>query len=226
MTATRTTPPVMAYVSSCVLTISGGIFIYEILRNTDLSFSPIWNMFKSPIGGGCICIGFVMALIFWGKFGHWSAKPVVETRDSFGRITREEDYDISNQMFAKFLLPLMGHFVVEPLLYGALIFYPLMCIVWVVGSAFPYIISFLIVLTMVGAWLFALGQSVNEKLIVFVVGCLIFTTGYAVGSYLIDRNASPRQVETQVEESIYNSPVMDDSEPGIGGETINDDDFE
>jgi hypothetical protein len=167
-----------------------------------------------------------MALIFWGKFGHWSAKPVVETRDSFGRITREEDYDISNQMFAKFLLPLMGHFVVEPLLYGALIFYPLMCIVWVVGSAFPYIISFLIVLTMVGAWLFALNPSVNEKLIVFVVGCLIFTTGYAVGSYLIDRNASPRQVETQVEESIYNSPVIDDSEPGIGGETINDDDFE
>ena len=76
------------------------------------------------------------------------------------------------------------------------------------------------------AWLFALNPSVNEKLIVFVVGCLIFTTGYAVGSYLIDRNASPRQVETQVEESIYNSPVMDDSETSINGETINDDDFE
>jgi hypothetical protein len=63
-------------------------------------------------------------------------------------------------------------------------------------------------------------------LIVFVVGCLIFTTGYAVGSYLIDRNAFPRQVETQVEESIYNSPVMDDSETSINGEIINDDDFE
>jgi len=226
MTATRTETPVMAYIASCILTVSGGIFIYEILRNTDLSFSPTWNMFKSPIGGGCICIGFVMALILWGKFGHWSARPVIETRDSFGRITREEDYDVSNQMFAKFMLPFLGHFVVEPLIYGALIFYPLMCVVWLIGSAFPYIVSFLILLTMVVAWIFALNPSVAKKIVIFVVGCLVLAAGYAVSSYLIDQSASPYQVEKQPQEGIYNSSVIDDSETSIGGETINDDDFE
>lgn len=226
MTATRTTTPVMAYVSSCVLTISGGIFIYEILRNTDLSFSPNWNMFESLLIWPLFIMGIIFMLANWNAFSGFGGDPytVITTWDGSKYIRR--NWDIVEVLFAKVLLPFLGRFIIIPLMFSAAIYYPLMCIVWVVGSAFPYIISFLIVLTMVGAWLFALNPSVNEKLIVFVVGCLIFTTGYAVGSYLIDRNASPRQVETQVEESIYKSPVMDDSEPGIGGETINDDDFE
>ena len=226
MTATRTETPVMAYIASCILTVSGGIFIYEILRNTDLSFSPNWNMFESLLIWPLFIMGIIFMLAHWNAFNGIGGDPyeVITTWDGTKYVRR--NWDIAEVLFAKVFLPFLGRFVIIPLMFSAMIFYPLMCIVWVVGSAFPYIISFLIVLTMVGAWLFALGQSVNEKLIVFLVGCLVFTVGYGVGSYLIDRNASPRQVETQVEESIYNSPVMDDSETSINGETINDDDFE
>lgn len=226
MTATRTETPVMAYIASCILTVSGGIFIYEILRNTDLSFSPNWNMFESLLIWPLFIMGIIFMLAHWNAFNGIGGDPyeVITTWDGTKYVRR--NWDIAEVLFAKVFLPFLGRFVIIPLMFSAMIFYPLMCIVWLVGSAFPYIISFLIVLTMVGAWLFALGQSVNEKLIVFLVGCLVFTVGYGVGSYLIDRNASPRQVETQVEESIYNSPVMDDSETSINGETINDDDFE
>lgn len=226
MSKENTSSPVIAYIVSVLMTISGGFFVYEILHNTDLTFSPNWNMFKSPIGGICICIGFFLAIIWWGKFTHWSATPVVETRDSFGRITRREDYDMSNQMFGKFMFPLIGHFVIEPLLYGALIFYPIMCLVWLVGSAFPYIVSLLIVLTIVVAWFFALSTSVAEKLLIFIIVCFVFTVGYAVGSHLIAQNASPRQLKEQVQESIYNSPVIDYSETSISNDPMNDDDFE
>lgn len=226
MTATRTETPVMAYIASCILTVSGGIFIYEILRNTDLSFSPNWNMFESLLIWPLFIMGIIFMLAHWNAFNGIGGDPyeVITTWDGTKYVRR--NWDIAEVLFAKVFLPFLGRFVIIPLMFSAMIFYPLMCIVWLVGSAFPYIISLLIVLTMVGAWLFALGQSVNEKLIVFLVGCLVFTVGYGVGSYLIDRNASPRQVETQVEESIYNSPVMDDSETSINGETINDDDFE
>mgnify|MGYP007069892343 FL=1 len=226
MTATRTETPVMAYIASCILTVSGGIFIYEILRNTDLSFSPNWNMFESLLIWPLFIMGIIFMLAHWNAFNGIGGDPyeVITTWDGTKYVRR--NWDIAEVLFAKVFLPFLGRFVIIPLMFSAMIFYPLMCIVWLVGSAFPYIISLFIVLTMVGAWLFALGQSVNEKLIVFLVGCLVFTVGYGVGSYLIERNASPRQVKTQVQESIYNSPVIDDSESSIGGETINDDDFE
>ena len=226
MTATCTETPVMAYIASCILTVSGGIFIYEILRNTDLSFSPNWNMFESLLIWPLFIMGIIFMLAHWNAFNGIGGDPyeVITTWDGTKYVRR--NWDIAEVLFAKVFLPFLGRFVIIPLMFSAMIFYPLMCIVWLVGSAFPYIISLFIVLTMVGAWLFALGQSVNEKLIVFLVGCLVFTVGYGVGSYLIERNASPRQVKTQVQESIYNSPVIDDSEPSIGGETINDDDFE
>ncbi|MBO5641325.1 MAG: hypothetical protein J5900_02705 [Prevotella sp.] len=226
MTATRTTTPVMAYVASCILTVSGGIFIYEILRNTDLTFSPTWNMFDSLLIWPLFITGILFMLAHWNAFSGFGGDPyeVITTWD--GRKYVRRNWDIAEVLFAKVFLPFLGRFIIIPLMFSAAIYYPLMCVVWLVGSAFPYIISLLIVLTMVGAWLFALNPSVNEKLIVFVVGCLIFTSGYGVGSYLIDRNASPRQVETQVEDNTYNSPALDYSNTNVSGETMNDDDFE
>ena len=124
------------YIVATLITSSGVFLIYEILANTDLTFSANWNMFKSPLGNLCWFIGLFWAIIFWGKFGHWSATPITKTYDRYGNLKKvEEDYDVSNQMFAKILMPILGHFVIEPIIYGAIIYYPIQCMVGAKVSA-------------------------------------------------------------------------------------------
>ena len=131
---------IVSYVVAALITASGGFLVYEVLFNSDLTFSANWNMFKSPLGNFCWFIGFFWAIAWWGKFTHWSATPITKTYDKYGDLKKvEEDYDVSNQLFAKVLMPFLGHFVIEPIIYGAIIYYPIQCVIALVGSIFPYV---------------------------------------------------------------------------------------
>ena len=98
---------IVGYVVAAIITVSGGFFVYEILSSDALTFSAQWNMFKSPLGSLCIFVGFVWAMLWWGKFTHWSSTPVIETRDRYsGKVLkREENYDVMEQGFAKIIMP-------------------------------------------------------------------------------------------------------------------------
>jgi len=174
------------YVVAAIVTLSGGFLIYEVLFNSDLTFKANWNMFKSPLGHLCWMIGFVCAIIFWGKFGHWSRTPVTEYRDSSGRlIKREEDYDVMEQSFAKILMPLIGHFGIEPLVYGALIYYPIQCVIALVGAIFPYVLSLIVLAIIVGAWLFTRFCHFRYHSAVLVFLGVLLTAGFAWGGYAL-----------------------------------------
>lgn len=174
------------YVVAAIVTLSGGFLIYEVLFNSDLTFKANWNMFKSPLGNLCWMIGFVCAIIFWGKMGHWSRTPVTEYRDSSGRlIKREEDYDVMEQSFAKILMPLIGHFGIEPLVYGALIYYPIQCVIALVGAIFPYVLSLIVLVIIVGAWLFTSKCHFRYHSAVLVLSGVLFTAGFAWGGYAL-----------------------------------------
>ena len=214
--------PVVGYIIGALVTISGGFLIWEVLNYPDMTFSANWNMFKSPIGNVCIFIGFFMAMIWWGKFTHWSATPVVETRDSWGNVKRKEDYDISNQMLGKFMLPLLGHFVIEPLIYGAIIFYPLQCIIAIVGSIFPYILALIIIGVTIAVWLW--GNNANKNTIIFVVAGVLLTVGFAVGAYFlhpqsasaytpsIESTSASATDEEEYDDSEFDESDIDESE--------------
>lgn len=215
---------VVGYIIGALVTISGGFLIWEVLNYPDMTFSANWNMFKSPIGNVCIFIGFFMAMIWWGKFTHWSATPVIETRDSWGNVKRKEDYDISNQMLGKFMLPLLGHFVIEPLIYGAIIFYPLQCIIAIVGSLFPYILALIIVAVTIAVWLW--GKNANKNIIIFIVAGVLLTAGFAVGAYFLhpqSASAYPPSIESTsasaTDEEEYDDSEFDESD-------IDESDFE
>lgn len=89
---TDNTYNIVGYVVAAIISIAGGLFIYEIIANSSLTFEAQWNMFKSPLGNICIGIGFLMAIIWWGKFTHWSATPIRKTYDSFGNLKKVEEY--------------------------------------------------------------------------------------------------------------------------------------
>ena len=205
---------VVGYIIGALVTISGGFFIWEIILNSNLYFSANWNMFESPIGVICIFIGFFMAIIWWGKFTHWSATPVVETRDSWGNVKRKEDYDISNQLLGKFMLPLLGHFIIEPLIYGAIIYYPLQCIIAIVGSIFPWIISLIVVGVIVAIWVW--NNNAGKNVILFTIGGLLLIVGFAVGAYFIHPESVPS----------YTPNIEETYTPETGGEDIDESQFE
>lgn len=187
---TDNTYNIVGYVVAAIISIAGGFFIYEIIANSSLTFEAQWNMFKSPLGNICIGIGFLMAIIWWGKFTHWSATPVVETRDSWGGvIERKENYDITEQLFAKVLLPFLGHFVIEPLIYGAIIYYPLQCIIAVVGSIFPYILSLLVLGVIILFWLFTRLFHFRYQILTLIIAGILFSGAFIWGSIAIDESS-------------------------------------
>lgn len=182
---------IAGYIVASLITLSGGFFVYEVLFNSDLTFSANWNMFKSPLGQICWGIGFVCAIIFWGKMGHWSATPVTEYRNSSGRVVgREESYDVMDQGFAKILLPILGHFGIEPLIYGALIYYPIECVIALVGTIFPYVLSLIVLAIMAGSWLFTKKLNFRYHSIVLVLLGVLFTVAFCWGGYAL-HNAKP-----------------------------------
>lgn len=182
---------IAGYIVASLITLSGGYFVYEVLFNSDLTFSANWNMFKSPLGNICMFIGFFCAIIFWGKMGHWSRTPVVEYRDSSGRLVgAKEDMDVMEQGFAKIILPILGHFVIEPIVYGAIIYYPIQCVIALVGTIFPYVLSLIVLAIMAGSWFFTKKFNFRYHSIVIVLMGALFTGAFCWGGYAL-HNAAP-----------------------------------
>ena len=183
---------IAGYVVAALITVAGLFLIYETLSTDALTFKANWNMFKSPLGSLCLVIGFIWAMLWWGKFTHWSATPVVETRDGYsGRvIDRKEDFDITNQLFAKVLMPILGHFVIEPIIYAAIIYYPIQCIIAVVGAIFPYILTLIVLAIIAGAWLFTREVKIRYRSALLIACGVLFTVAFGVGGYAI-MNSEP-----------------------------------
>lgn len=183
---------IAGYVCAGLLTIAGGFLIYAVLsHSSSLAFSANWNIFKSPFGSFCIFIGFICAIVFWGKLGHYSLKPMIEKRDSSGNlIERKEDMDIIEQMFAKVGIPFFGHFILEPILYGSLIYYPIQVVIAIIGTVFPYVLTIIVLAIAVGSWFFTKKIQFRYRSLLLVVVTVVFTTAFGLGSYAILSPAS------------------------------------
>lgn len=182
---------IAGYVVALLITLSGAFFVYEVLFNGDLTFSANWNIFKSPLGSICIFIGFICAIAFWGKMGHWSRTPILETRDSSGNlIKREENFDVMEQGFAKILMPILGHFVLEPIVYGCLIYYPIQVVIALVGTIFPYVLTLIVLAIVAGSWLYTKKCHFRYHSALLVLMGVVFTAAFAWGGYAI-HNATP-----------------------------------
>lgn len=134
-----------SYVCGVFLTISVVFFIYEMFTTADFGITVQWNIFKSAWFSPLFGIGVILAIINWGKFGHWSAQSYNVYKDGSGKKYVERNDDISENMFTHIILPILGHFVIEPIIYACLIFYPLMCVFAILGVILPYAIALLLI---------------------------------------------------------------------------------
>lgn len=224
---------IAGYIVAGFITVSGIFYIYEMLFNGDMTFQAEWNMFKSAFGNLCMGIGLIMAIVWWGKFTHWSARPMVEVRDKSNNLLASgESNDVTDQLFAKVILPLLGHFVIEPLIYAAIIYYPIQCIVAIVGAIFPYILTLIILCIIALAWMFTRLFHFRYQTVVLVLAGVLLTGAFAWGGYDIHSTAFPTESE-EFEYAGYDSDFdeavaddMPDTDEEATGEGINEAEFE
>lgn len=142
-----------SYICGGVLSAIVIFFIIEMFSADDFGIDIEWNIFESAWFGILFPIGFVLSIVNWGKFGHWSMQAYDVYKDSSGRKYVKKNYDIIEWMCNSILLPILGHFMIEPALYACIIYYPLMCVFALLDAILPYAISLALIALSAGVLL-------------------------------------------------------------------------
>lgn len=174
----------MGYFVGTIVTCSGIYFIYQLLFNSDISFSASWNMFKSILMWPLYIIGLIVMFANWNRFS-FSYDTYEKTTYSDGRVEVKRDWDIIEWMMGHVLAPILGRFILVPLAVAAAIYYPLMCVVHVVGAVFPYIVSAIVLVIIVVSWMFTRWFQFRNSSIVLVLTGIALTVAFAWGGYAI-----------------------------------------
>lgn len=180
----------VGYVATGVVTLAGLFFAYEMIADSDWYIRPQWNMFKSWLMGPLFVVGLIIAIARFGE-SHYSQDTIIETRYHDGTVKREKSYDISDVLLGQFLIPILGHFFLEPMLYAAMIYYPLMCVVALVGSVLPYVLSLLVLALCGGVYLFSSRLQFRGSSVVTAVLALLLCGGFGYGGWYIRNDAQP-----------------------------------
>ena len=176
------------YIAAGLISLSGAFFVYEILFRGDLTFSAQWNMFKSPLIGPLWFVGLVVMFMNWSKF-NFSYDTYEKTTYASGRVEVKRDYDIISWLMGHVVAPILGYFVLVPLFVAAVIYYPLMCIVHIVGSIFPYVLSLLVIGIIAAAWMLPPKADFRFRSYILVAVGLFFTAAFSWGGYAIHTSA-------------------------------------
>ena len=190
-----------SYVCGVLVSVSSLFFIYEMFTAEDFGITVNWNIFKSAWFSPLFIVGFILAIINWGKFGHWGGQPYNVYEDGNGKKYVEKNNDITDNMFGHFILPLLGHFVIEPIIYACIIFYPLMVLFAILGIILPYAISLILIAISAGIFISKEHVSgVRYRSFVLIIATLVIAGGLT----WISVNMEKAKMQTSVPEPVEN----------------------
>ena len=134
------------YIATAIVTLAALPLIYAMVFHTDWQFKVNWNLFSSPFFSPLFVVGIIIALVNMGR-SHYSYDTIIETTDlDTGKKERHKSQDVIDKMGGSCLAPLIGHFIVEPIVYAALIYYPIAALIAFVGTFVPYILSVIVLI--------------------------------------------------------------------------------
>ncbi|MBE6259700.1 MAG: hypothetical protein E7107_02580 [Prevotella sp.] len=175
---------IAGYVVSTVVTCSGVYFLYQILFNSDISFSANWNMFDSILMWPLYIIGLLVMFMNWNLFSF--------SYDTYDKITYNDGHTIvkRNWDFIEWILghviaPIFGRFFLVPIIVAALIYYPLMCIVHLVGAIFPYILALIVVGIIFVSWKFTSWFQFRYHSWLLVLVGIVLTISFSWSGYVL-----------------------------------------
>lgn len=174
---------IVSYVSIIVVGLTGGFLAYKILV-TDFEVEVEWNIFDSVLIAPLYIVGLVIAICHIGK-NHYSQETIIETTYSDGSKKREKSNDIIDFLLGSVIVPLAMHFVVEPLLWAAAIYYPLMCIVALIGAVLPYIFPLIVPAICAGLWFLGDRATFRYRSVVLIMTTLILGVIFVLGGIAI-----------------------------------------
>ena len=175
---------IAGYVVGAAVTCSGAYLIYQILFNSDITFSANWNMFDSILIWPLYIIGLLVMFANWNLFS-FSYDTYDKITYSDGHTEVKRNWDIIEWLIGHVLVPIFGRFFIVPILIAAIIYYPLMCIVHLVGAIFPYIVSLLVVGICVVSWMFTRWFEFRYHSWALVMMGIVFTAVFSWSAYFI-----------------------------------------
>ena len=137
--------PLACKICGGIIAVCSLFFIFEMFTYEGFGISANWNIFTSWLCGPLYFVGLILAIVKWGAFGHWGATPYDVYEDEYGNKKAVRNDDVVENLFAQIMMPILGHFVIEPLVYACIIYYPLMCIVALFGVVLPFALSLILV---------------------------------------------------------------------------------
>lgn len=202
-----------SYICGVLVSASSIFFIYEMFTSENFGITVNWNIFKSAWFSPLFIVGFILAIINWGKFGHWGGQPYNVYEDGSGKKYVEKNNDIGDNLFGHFIMPLLGHFVIEPIIYACIIFYPLMLLFAILGIILPYAIT--LILIAISAAIFISKEHVSGvkyRSLVLILTTLVIAGGLTWISVSME-NAKIQTSVSEPEEDMFdeNSSDMFDS---------------
>ena len=181
-------------------------FIYEMFTVADFGISIEWNIFESAWFNILFPIGIVLAIVNWGKMGHWSVQAYDVYKDEYGRKYKKKNEDMIETMFNSIIWPLVGHFLIEPALYACIIYYPLMCVFALLDFILPYAISLLLMALSAGV-LMSSRYFIQMRYRSLAIVCITVFVGGGLlwASINMEQSKNPQTIVTESVEVQENS---------------------
>lgn len=201
-----------SYICGGVLSAIVIFFIIEMFSADDFGINIEWNIFESAWFGILFPIGFVLAIVNWGKFGHWSMQAYDVYKDEYGRKYTKKNQDMIETMFNSIIWPLVGHFMIEPALYACIIYYPLMCVFAILDVLLPYVISLALLVLSVGILLSSRYFMQVRYRSLTVVCITIFVGGGLLWASINMEQSKHPQVEIEQSTEVPNSNMFGEPE--------------
>ena len=154
---------IAGYIIAIAITCAAIYFIYQLLFNSDISFSANWNMFDSIFMWPLYIIGLVVMFANWNLFS-FSYDTYDKITYGDGRVEVRRNWDIIEWLTGHVLIPILARFFLVPIIVAAIIYYPLMCIVHLVGAIFPYILTLIVIGITIVSWRFTATRRLTSTI--------------------------------------------------------------
>lgn len=146
--------PLACKVCGGILAVCSLFFIFEMFTSDNFGIKANWNIFSSWLFSPLFVVGFITAIVKWGAMGHWGGKPYDVYEDEHGNKKVVRNDDVVENMMWQILMPILGHFIFEPIIYACIIYYPLMCVVALLGVVLPFVLTLALVALCVALFVF------------------------------------------------------------------------
>lgn len=186
------------------LALIGAFTIYSVFTSdVDWGFKFSWNCFESKLFVVLSILGFFLQFINWQ---HASTETWIGTKKEGDRDYKwEKSNDVMDVLFGKIVWPLISHLLIFPCMYGAIMWYAIMGLIYLLGKMTPIFISILVIGLIFLFYKMATNVSDHKYRVAFLVAFTILGASILAGTSYAMSNPS-----------MFSSEQIDDEAASLG----------